>query len=126
MSKLTADRELYLVIPLFSIGAAVSLGIVGSDVGLIDLSRTLIGFNGVEFTIARIMSLVALGVALVNRDTSLTDTGAIDVWAVWVTVGLVVAPPLVPLVEGTLAEAPYSFVAFGLQTMGITIVSYVN
>ena len=126
MSKLAADKELYLVIPLFSLGAAVSLGIVGSDIAFIDLSQTLIGYNGVDFTIARIMSLIALVVALVNRDTSVTDTGAIDVWAVWVTIGLVVAPPLLPLVEGTLAEAPYSFIAFGMQTIGITIVSYVN
>jgi len=126
MSKLTADKELYLVIPLFSLGAAISLGIVGSEIALIDLSQVLIGVNGVDFTIARVMSLVALGIALFNRDASLTDTGAIDVWAVWATAGLVIAPPLFPLVQGTLAEAPFSFVAFAMQTIGITIVSYVN
>jgi hypothetical protein len=127
VTQLSIDKELWLVVPLFSIGAAVSLGIVTSDLGgLFDLKTVLIGVNGVDFTIARAMSLVALAVAVINRDAGLTDLGALDVWATWVTAGLVLAPPFLPIVEGTLLEAPYSVAAFVIQTLGITIVSYVN
>jgi hypothetical protein len=127
MTQLSVDKELWLVVPVFSIGAAVSLGIVSSNLaGLLDLQRVLIGFNGVDFTIARTMSLVALIIAVVNRDTGFTDLGALDAWAMWVTAGLVSAPPFLPLVEGTLVEGPFSILAFVVQTLGITIVSYVN
>jgi len=127
MTQLSVDKELWLVVPLFSIGAAVSLGIVSSNLaGVFDLKTVLIGWNGVEFTVARVMSLVALVVAVVNRDSGFTDLGAMDFWAMWVTAGLVIAPPFVTLLEGTLLEAPYSIAAFVIQTLGITIVSYVN
>jgi hypothetical protein len=127
MTQLSIDKELWLVVPVFSIGAAVSLGIVTADLGgLVDLKTVLIGVNGVDFTIARTMSLAALAIAVINRDTGFSDLGAIDVWAMWVTAGLVIAPPFVPLLEGTLLEAPYSVAAFVIQTLGITIVSYVN
>jgi len=127
MTQLSIDKELWLVVPLFSVGAAVSLGIVSSNLaGLFDLQTVLIGFNGVDFSVARIMSLVALIIAVVNRDAGFTDLGALDVWAVWVTAGLVISPPFLPLVQGTLVEGPFSILAFIVQTLGITIVSYVN
>lgn len=127
MTQLSIDKELWLVVPVFSIGAAVSLGIVSSTLGgLVDLNTVLIGVNGVDFTVARTMSLAALAIAVINRDTGFTEFGAIDVWAMWVTAGLVIAPPFLPIVEGTLLEAPYSIAAFVIQTLGITIVSYVN
>lgn len=120
------DRELWLAIPLFTLGAAVSLGLVSGELFGFDFSRTLIETNGLGFSIARLASLGALTLVVVSRETGITEISGVEAFAVYATVGLILAPPFLPVVSGTLLEAPWSFVAFVMQTVGITVVSFLN
>jgi len=123
------DRELWLAIPLFTMGAAISLELVTPSLAGFDLGQTLIEPAGVPVTVSRLMSVVALGIVVLNRDaglSSLTDFIGIEAWAVYVTLGLVFAPPFLPVVQGTLVEQPWAILAFLMQTIGISIISYLN
>jgi len=120
------DKEMWLAIPVFTLGAAVSLGLVGGSWFGIDFSQVLIETNGVGFSVARLASLGALALVFANRDTGFRDFSGIEAFAVYATIGLILAPPFIPLVSGTLLETPWAFVAFVMQSLGIAVVSYVN
>lgn len=126
MSKLTIDKETWIAVPLFTLGAASTLGLISPTLLGIDLGQTLFGLNGVEFSISRAISIVALGIVLFNRDIAWGKLGGIDIWVVYVTIGLIIAPPFFPIFEDTMLQAPYAVVAFLIQTMGITLASYIN
>lgn len=129
MAHLNIDWELAVAIPVFTIGAAVSLGLFPASLMGFDLSRVLFSSGGVQLTLARAMSIGALVAVVVNRDdgiASLTSFVGIEGWAVYVTIGLILAPPFLPVVRGTLVETPWSVLAFLAQTVGITIVSFLN
>lgn len=121
------DQEMFVAIPIFTIGAAATLGLIEGDaLPFVDLGDVLIETGTVEWTLGRLLSLAALVGVFVNRDASITDTSAVDAWVVYATAGLIVAPPFFGSLEATLAETPAALVAFIVQTMGITIVSYLN
>ena len=126
MAKLQLDKETWVAIPLFTLGAAITLGFVSGDLFGIDLGQALIARGGVEITISRVMSLIALGMVTINRDIDWGELGGLDLWVVYVTAGLIIAPPFFPIVADTIAATPYSIVTFLVQTMGITLASYIN
>ncbi|MCW8172804.1 hypothetical protein D8S78_13325 [Natrialba swarupiae] len=85
-----------LIIP-FSWGAAASLGMIDDNIiWFLDAGSVIFEQGNVELTVGRIVSLASLLFVLVSRDASLSDTRGIDVWIVYATVGLIVAPPLFP------------------------------
>ncbi|WP_152415916.1 hypothetical protein [Halovivax asiaticus] len=120
------QREVWLIIP-FSMAVAVSLGMLSTDlVPFIDLGQILFEFGNIEFSLARGIAVACLLAVFVNRDVGFADTSGVDLWIVYATIGLILAPPLFPALQGTLAEAPAAFAAFGVQTTGFTLVSYLN
>lgn len=126
MSEMDIDLEMLLILP-FSWGAAVSLGLVGDEIiPFISASETLFTAGNASITVGRIVSILALGAVFYNRDASLTDTSGIDAWIVYATVGLLVAPPLFPAFQETLASGIAGLIAFTVQSTGFLLVSYIN
>jgi len=129
MTKLEADAETYLIYPAFALGAAATLGIVSTDIlGFIDLGSVVFETGGIEWTIGRALSLVALLAVIINRDApfDFVGWGAIEVWAVYVTIGLIIAPPFFPAIQQTLLQPIWSFVAFTVQSIGFVLITYIN
>jgi hypothetical protein len=126
MSEMDIDLEMLLILP-FSWGAAVSLGLVGDEIiPFISASEVLFTAGNASITVGRIVSILALGAVFYNRDASITDTSGIDAWIVYATVGLLVAPPLFPAFQETLASGIAGLIAFTVQSTGFLLVSYIN
>jgi len=129
MSQFELDRETYIIYPAFALGTAASLGIVGTDIlPFINLGDTFITTGGIEWTGGRLLSLLALASVFINRDDgfSLDGFGALEMWAVYVTIGLIVAPPFFPALEETLAGGAASFISFTVQSIGFALISWLN
>lgn len=121
------DRETYLIFPLFALGTGATLGLISTDIlPLIDLGDTLISTAGIDWTYGRVLSSVSLIYVLFNRQASISDTSGIDLWATWVTLGLIIAPPFFPALADTLAQQPAAWVAFTAQSVGFAVISYLN
>lgn len=130
MAELEIDREIILVVP-FSLGAMVSLGLIEGDIiPFIDLSQTLMEVGDGEVAWSHLISFLSLGAVVVNRDDSWRDQlrslGAVEAWIVWATLGMLIAPPLLPAFESFLTQEPAAVIALLVQTMGFGLVSYIN
>lgn len=128
MADMSIDRELAIALPFFMLGTGVSLGFVDPMIlRFVDLGSVWFDLAGeIEFTLARIISAAALIGVLVNRDAGIRDTGGIDVYLVYTTMGLILAPPFFPVLESTLAGGSAAFVAFLIQNYGFLAISYLN
>lgn len=128
MTKLDFDRELIFLYPIFALGTAVSLGIISADIlPFVNMADVLFTVGGAELTVGRVLAVGALGGVLVNRDTSITDElGVIELWVVYATVGLLLAPPFFPVFQETLVGGFAGVVSFLVQSIGFTLVSYIN
>ena len=129
MTKLEADAETYIIYPLFALGAASTLGIIQTDiVSFIDLGSVVFETGSIQWTIGRALSLVALLAVIINRDEpfDFLGWGAVEAWAVYVTIGLIIAPPFFPAIQETLLEPIWSFVAFTVQSIGFVLITYIN
>jgi hypothetical protein len=129
MSNLELDAETFLVYPLFALGAAATLGLVESTIlPWFNLGETMIQLGGIEWTIGRVISVVALLGVIINRDDPLDfdGWGIIEMWTFYVTIGLIVAPPFFPAFEGWITETPAAFVSFTVQSIGFALITYIN
>ncbi len=120
------DTELYVLGPLFMFGTAVSLGLIDATWFGFDMGQSLFESGNLELTLGRFIAIAALVGVLINRDVSLSDTNGIDLWIVYVTIGLVFAPPFFPSFAETIASTPAAFVSFTVQGIGFALVSYIN
>lgn len=123
------DTELWVLMPVFTIGAAISLGLIPETLMGFDVGQTLFSYQGIDIGIGRAMSIAALVGIVVNRDSGIgtfTDFSGIEAWAIYVTLGLVLVPPFLPVVEGTVVEQPWAAVSLAAQTIGFSIISYSN
>lgn len=120
------DIEMLLIV-VFSWGAATSLGLISDQiVPFVDAGQTLFEFGNATITIGRIASIGTLLGVFAHRDAPLRETSGVDLWIVYATIGLVVAPPLFPALENTLAAQPAALIAFTVQSTGFLLVSYIN
>jgi len=120
------DPEMLLVL-VFSWGAATSLGLVSDNViPIVDAGQVLVEVGNATLTIGRVVSIASLLAVVVNRDAPLQETSGIDLWIVYATIGLVIAPPIFPALENTLAQQPAALIAFTVQSTGFLLVSYIN
>lgn len=126
MAEDTLDLETLAIFP-FAWGAATSLGLVEDTIiPLVDAGQTLFTFGNLTFTIGAIVSVASLLGVLIHRDASITETAGVDAWAAYATIGLVLAPPLFPAFESTLAATPAALIAFTVQSYGFMVISYLN
>ena len=129
MTQFELDTETFLFFPLFALGTAASLGLVAADwLPFVALGDVLIEFGNIEWTIGRLISIGALGAVVVNRDDPLDFDawGVLEVWVLYVTIGLIIAPPFFPTFEGWITETPAAFMSFTVQSIGFALVTYVN
>lgn len=123
------DREDLFVWPLYMWSTAAALNLVEPDLlpipGL-DWNETIFSAGGIDFALATLAAIGALGFVYTQRDTSITNLGGADLFIVYATVGLIVAPPLFPAFEATIAEKPAAYVAFTVQNAGLLLVSRMN
>lgn len=129
MSQFEIDAETYLIYPIFALGTAATLGIVETTVlPWVDMGEVLIELGTIEWTLGRVVALVALLAVIINRDDPLDFDawGVLEVWAFYVTVGLIIAPPFFPALADTLAETPAAFVSFTVQSIGFVLITYIN
>ena len=129
MARLELDTETYIVYPLFALGAAATLGLISTDiVPGFNLGTIAFEFASIEWTYGRLLSLGALLAVLINRDDPIdfAGWGAVEVWTLYVTFGLILAPPFFPALAETLAETPAAFISFTVQSIGFALISYIN
>ena len=116
-----------LLVVVFSWGAATSLGLIQDTIlPFVDAGEILWEVGNADFTIGRLASIGSLLFVFFYRDAPLSDTSGIDMWIVYATIGLVIAPPLFPALESTLAEQPAALLAFTVQSTGFLLVDYIN
>jgi len=127
MSEFEIDLEMILLVP-FSLGTLASLGLIeGNLLPFIDLGDEIVTLGSATFTLGRLLAIASLVGVLVNRDSDLFDNlGVIEVWVVYTTVGLILAPPFFPIFADTLAQTPAGVIAFVTQAAGFSLVSYIN
>ncbi|MFC7057243.1 hypothetical protein [Halovenus salina] len=129
MTEFELDLETFLLFPLFALGTTVSLGLIeASAIPILDLGETLFTTGNIDWTIGRGLSIAALAAVVINRDDPLDFDawGIMEAWAVYVTVGLLVAPPFFPALESTLASTPAAVAAFIVQGIGFSLITYIN
>lgn len=130
MTEMDVDTETYVLFPLFALGAAASLGLIGSDIlPVVNLGDTFITAGGITWTFGRVLSLAALVGVIVNRDEpfQFSGWGTIELWTLYVTIGLVVAPPFFPALQDVLVAGPLAaLVSFLVQSIGFNLITYIN
>lgn len=124
------DREIWLLFP-FSIGAAAALGLVDTQIlHFIDLADVPLEIASLELSWARLLAIVSLLAIVVNREKpfgeQIRGLEAAEVWMVYATIGLIVAPPLFPAFAEFLNETTAGWIAFLIQGAGFVIISYMN
>jgi hypothetical protein len=129
MTKFELDTETYLLFPFFALGTAASLGLVSADIlPWFELSEVILDIGNIEWTIGRLLSVGALAGVVINRDEpfDFDGWGAIELWTLYATVGLIIAPPFFPAFSETLAETPAAFISFIVQSIGFALITYIN
>lgn len=121
------DLETLLIIP-FSWGAATNLGIVETDIlGFVDAAELVYEVGAVEVSLGSVVAIASLIAIFVNRNVSLQDTQGIDLWILYATGALTLAPVFPALVEDVfVAHEIAAFVAFTVQSVGFLAISYLN
>jgi len=114
----------------FLLSSAVSLGMLTVP-GTSMFSDTMLTIGGstaaAEFSLAKLVSLVALMAAIVSNRTDFSRLTSVEWWVAVVTIGLVIAPPFAPLIQHFLHS---SFIAgafaIAVQAGGFAIISYLG
>lgn len=129
MTKFELDAETYLLFPLFALGAAGSLGMVDANIlPWFSLNEVILDLGAIEWTIGRVLALTSLAAVVVNRDEpfDFDEWGMIEMWTLYATIGLIIAPPFFPAFAETLAETPAAFISFTVQSIGFGLITYIN
>ena len=118
----------YAALPVFIIAAAMSLGLLSATWVGFDFGATLLDLgSGHGFSAANLIAIATLGyVAYTNDWNGDVAWMSIQGWLVIATVGLLIAPPFLPIVSDTIAAGPAAFVALAIQVGGFATFSYVG
>lgn len=127
MAKNTVDLIDVPSIIVFVVGGFVTLGFTGSSFVLwgFDPSAPVFTLPGsTEISAAMVLQAAALGAVFVTNQPELDLSSGIEAWLFIVTLGLVIAPPFVPMLDTLLGMTAAGIVAFLIQSFGISIVAY--
>ena len=114
----------------FLLASAISVGFVTVP-GTSMFSDTIFelgsGAEAAEFSIAKLVSLVALFAAIASNRTDFSALNSVEYWVAVTTIGLVIAPPFMPLIQGFIQQSMVAG-AFALiiQAGGFFIISYLG
>lgn len=85
------------------------------------------GASAISISIAKIIAILALGVAVATNKPDLDTMGAIQTWTAIATVGLVLAPPFSPFLESLIQSTTVAgIVAVVVQSAGFYTLSYLG
>lgn len=119
--------EDYVLLPVFVMAVAISLGLLDAVYFGIDFGATLIDLGaGHVFSIAHVAALASLGYVAYSNDWSSAELTGIQLWIVIATVGLIISPPFVPILQETLASDPVNMIAAAVQIGGYVVFSFVG
>lgn len=133
MAQLEYDGiDIAALIP-FMAGSLASLGLWNPGLPLVDVALTdaLWTFSADGYTtqisIAILLSLSAVAIVMATNDVGFGTLTTVQIWVVLVTVWLILAPPFVPLLSAVLESSQWAgFVAFLIQSVGITILGFLG
>jgi len=114
-------------IVVFVLGSFFSLGFVSDSFSIMGFnpSSALLTLPGeTAISVAMVLQLAALIAVFVTNQPELDLSTGIEAWLFIATLGLVVAPPFVPLLDALLGSAIAGMGAFVIQTFGISLVAY--
>jgi len=119
------DLNDLLIMPGFLLAVLLNLQLIDDPTqGLLSSEIWAHSSTATSFSVATLLGLLSLGIVLYTNDFSFGIAGTLTIWAVIVTVGLMLAPPFVPIVSAILTSTAASYVAFALQALGYVEVSY--
>lgn len=118
-------QDLYAA-PLFVLGSLISLELIDSTWFGVDLAGELMSLGSASISIAQIMSAVALMYVLYTNDLDFSGLTGVNLWLVYVTIGLVFAPPFYEPLGALITTRVGAVFAFLAQTTGFTIISYLK
>jgi len=78
------------------------------------------------FTLATLIGLMVIGYVLYTNNFSLSVAGGVTIWTVVIVVGLMLAPPFLPIVSDLITETAGAWVAFALQAAGYVVISFMG
>ena len=118
-----------VVSPFFVLASGVASGLFSLTLFGWDFSADLFvmgsGTGAVGISTANIIALVALAVAYVTNKPRIDEMQLVETWTAIATAGLVVAPPLMPMVESLIqSSALAGLVALIVQAGGFYALSY--
>jgi hypothetical protein len=115
---------------IFLLSSAVSVGLLTVP-GTTLFSDTLftLGSGGaaVAVSISKAISFVALMATIATNRTDFSKLVGVEWWVAIATIGLVVAPPFMPLLDQLISQSVVAgSVAIALQAGGFAIISYLG
>jgi len=132
MTRGKIDPVDLVAMPVFLLGSLIELDLLPVDsVPLLgDPAQVLFtlgsGAGSVEITLGTAMTLGALAVVAYTNEWDTAQLAGIQLWIIIATVGLIILPPFVPLLENWLSGSLAAVGALVIQTSGYTILSYVG
>ena len=132
-----ANNQLDLIdaIPglMYLFGSLASVGLVSMTLPVLDLSlvETIWSLSAqgetVTFSLATLLSIAGLGWILWTNNLSLRAMGSAQIFIAIAVVGLVIAPPFIPILDALLMGSDFAaVVSLGIQWYGVINLSYMG
>ncbi|WP_335999363.1 hypothetical protein [Halorientalis halophila] len=122
------DLDDVVVSPLFVLSSAIATGLISFTLLGFDFASTALQFtsDGYKTTIsyASIISVLALLAAYASNRKDLSQMTNVERWILFATIGLVIAPPFMPVLDGLLTNKLAGLVAVVIQAGGFYSLSY--
>jgi len=115
-----------VVSPFFVISAAVAVSLVDFTIWGVDFSSPLLSFGSVTISIAKAISIMALGTAFITNRPSFGKMGGVETWIALTTIGLVLFPPFFPILDSVLQHTSAALVSVIIQAGGFYSLSYLG
>jgi hypothetical protein len=126
-TTMRVNLEDYLGLPVFVIAVAVSLGLLDSTMMGLDLGATLLDLGSDHgFSVANTLAIATLGYVAYSNEWDRGAMSGVQMWIVLATVGFLIAPPFLPVLENTLAQQPAAIAALVVQVGGYMTFSYIG
>lgn len=120
-----------VVSPFFVLASAVSTGLLSLELFGVGFSDSIFtigsGAGAIEVTVAKMIAIAALGIVFTTNRPDLSDMSELEMWTAIATIGLVLAPPFMPAVEGMITGSQIAgIIAVTVQAGGFYSLSYLG
>ena len=120
-----------VISPFFVLASGVQAGLFSLVLFGFDFSSQLFSFGSgaaaVSVSLAKIIAVLAILVALASNQPDFDRMGMIETWAAFATIGLVLAPPFSPAIRALLQTSTIAgIVSLVVQAAGFYSLSYLG